>query len=772
MRIPIVAALAALLLLPACNKDSGGSDEPATEAQPRPTGPSVLLITLDTTRADRLGVYGNPQGATPTMDALAGRGVTWRRAFAHTPLTIPSHVTMFTGQYPDRHGVRDNGDHFLSEDAVTLAERFQNAGYATAASVGAYVTNHKWGFGQGFDDYYDHIPANYEMDGSVWASERRGDAVVADMVQWLQDHPGEPFFGWVHLFDPHHPYAPPGEFGETWAKRPYLGEVAFVDAQIAVLLETLEQLGVADQTAVMIAGDHGEAFGNHGEHQHGIFVYNATMHVPLILAPAGGMEPVMIEEAVGLIDVAPTLVAVAGLDASDAASAFDGVDLSGGLRGEEPERRALYGESNYVRYHFGWSEQRMMVEWPYKYVASTRPELFDIDDDPQEHEDLSETQAEVVQRLAALLAARGSSAAGASTATVDAETQARLEALGYVATRVAVDEGAELPDPKDKMGVLARFARAQAAMRAGNGSEARELFEQVVAEEPQLVDPRASLAQICMRQGDLDEAMAQLEEADRLAPGKSNILGLQANVLAVGGDIDAAMLKMEQALAVDDQNARAWTRMLQILFESHRYPDVLVQADRADAALPGVPAVAGYRGAAMVALGRYEDARPLLDRAMGDGSSPPSWTNFAKGVMADADGDKDASAMYFLKEYEAWPEHMEALHSAVLQLEQIGRSDEVLLYAHQALVANQANAEMHRAYGQALFNHERYDEARTATDACLAIDPEQPDCTMLLANVLAKQGQRELAEEAFKRAVELKRATAPPGVEVEGVQLD
>jgi len=770
MRPWILAVSTALLLLPACNKGGDEGGEPATEAEVRPDGPSVLLITLDTTRADRLGVYGNPHGGTPRMDALAARGVTYRRAFAHTPLTIPSHVTIMTGQYPDRHGVRDNGDAFLSEDAVTLAERFQGAGYATVASVGAYVTNHKWGFGQGFDQYYDEIAASYEMDGNVWRSERRADAVVADMVNWLELHPEEPFLGWVHLFDPHHPYAPPQEYVDRFPKRPYLGEVAYTDAQIGVLLDALERLGRTEDTTILIAGDHGEAFGNHKEHHHGIFVYNATMHVPLIMAPAGGVEARLVEQPVGLIDVAPTLLGAAGLSHEDDSTLFDGIDLGPTVGGTEPELRALYGESLYVRYHFGWSEQRMVVEWPFKYIGSTRPELFDIAEDPVEHEDLSDSQPEVRDRLAAVLAGRAEIEGSASAASIDAETAARLEALGYVATQVEIDDDETLPDPKDKMGVLARFAQAQAAMRTGHSAEARDLFEQVVAEEPRLVDPRATLAQICARQGDLETAMAHLEEADKVAPGKSSILGLQANVLAMGGDVDGAIVKMEQALAVDSQNARAWTRLLQILFESHRYPDVLTHAEKADAALPGVPAVTGYRGAAMVALGRLEEARPLLDTALAEGGSPP-WANFAMGVMADADGDKEASAMYFVREYEAYPDHMEALYSSVLQLEHLGRSEEVLHYAHQALVANQANPQMHRAYGQAMFNEGRYDEAHQSTRTCLEINDEEPDCTMLLANVLAKLDRREEAEEAFARAVQLKQDQVPPGVEVEGVQL-
>ena len=764
-RIAFAVLAVTLALQPACKR--GGTAAP-DEATPDEAAPSVLLITLDTTRADRFGVYGNDGGATPRMDALASQGVVFRRAFAHTPLTIPSHVSIFTGQYPDRHGVRDNGDHFLGDEATTLAERFKGAGYSTAASVGAYVTNHKWGFGQGFDAYYDHIEANYELSDNIWQSERRGDAVVADMVGWLEEHADETFFAWVHLFDPHHPYEPPEPFDQTYAKRAYLGEIAYTDQQVGVLLDAVERLGAADRTAVVIAGDHGESFGNHKEHQHGIFVYNATMHVPFILKPAGGTGPRMIEEAVGLVDVTPTVLGMAGLEA-DAAD-FDGIDLSGTIEGEQPPRRAIYGESMYARYHFGWSEQRMIVQWPYKYIGSTDPELFEIDADAKEHEDLTEALPDKAAELAAILAGRPSHESSGATASIDPETAARLEALGYVASQVEVEEGAILPDPKDKTDVLAKFARGTAAMRTGNHVAARKLYEEVVDSEPQLVDPRCMLAQICIRLGDIDAALAQLDEADRMAPGRTSILGMRALALAVDGRTDEALLELERALVVDNQDARLWTRVLEVLFEAQRYDEVVAKATEVEAILPAVPAVAGYHGASLVALGKYEEARPVLDRALAGGNNPP-WANFALGVLAAEDGDAELSLSHFLAEHGMYPEHRTALYSTVMQLEALGRSEDVLHYAHLALTANSSPPGMQRAHAQALFNLERYDESLESVQTCLAMEPEDADCTMLLANVFAKLGRTTEGEEAFQRAVDLKRQQLPVGASVEGKRV-
>jgi len=762
--------LAASAVGPGCPKrrgddDSSGSTEAATPATP--TGPSVLLITLDTTRADRLGCYGNEQGATPFLDRIAADGVRFRRAFAHTPLTIPSHVTIFTGQYPDRHGVRDNGDHFLGDDAVTLAEQFHDAGYATVASVGAYVTQRKWGFGQGFDDYFDRLDSDVGILDNQWRAERRGRLVADDLVGWFEQHPDEPFFAWMHLFDPHDPYEPPPPYDERFPGQPYLGEVAYMDAQVGVVLEALEHIGADRRTAVVVVGDHGEAFGNHGEVHHGLFVYNATMHVPFLIRPAGGAEPRVIDEAVGLVDVAPTVLALAGLPPA-AEGTHDGIDLSSALVGIEPPRRALYGESLYVRHHFGWSEQRMIVEWPYKYIGSTRPELFDIAADPVERVELSADRSDVALRLQAALDARATVVVETATEAVDPDTAQRLQALGYVATRVEVADGAVLPDPKDKLPVLASISRGTAALRAGQFREARDLLRQVVAEEPELIDPRVALAQAHANLGDLEGALAELQQAEARAPNSSEVHALQAAVLVALGRQEEAMARLEEALAVDDKDPQVWGQTLRILFESRRYPQVIEQADRAAAVLPDSHAIHGYRGAALVALGRLDEGRPELDRALAGGHEPP-WAHFAMGVIEDADGDAEASLSHFLAEHAAYPEHLEALAAAVLQLVRTGRNADVEEYAQRCLAADSQQPRMHWAVGQAQFNLGRYDDAATSIDSCLALAPDDAECTMLLANVQSKQGKKDEAELTFQRALELARE-AHPGAQVDGVR--
>lgn len=744
------------------NPDSAGGETPS--AAPAPTT-SVLLITLDTTRADPFGAYGGTAEATPAFDRLAARGALYRAAFCHTPLTIPSHSTILTGQYPYRHGVRDNGDAFLTDEAITLAELMSGAGYRTAASVSAYVTNHKWGFGQGFDDYFDHIPANLEARGNLWQAERRGELAVADLLGWIQKGDGA-FFAWLHLFDPHDPYAAPEPYASRFPDQPYLGEIAYTDAQIGAVVETLERLEVSQHTALVVVGDHGEAFGNHGEHHHGVFLYNDTMRIPFLIRPAGGMEPREIHEPVGLVDVMPTVLALAGVEAP-AGAVLDGVDLSGTLRGELLADRALYGESLYVRHHFGWSAQKMLVQWPYKYIGSTRPELFDIASDPQEQQDLSAAGAEHAQRLAAALAAH-QEPTGTSAGAVDGRLAERLEALGYVTSVVAVGDDEVLADPKDKLAVLGKLSRSNAALRRGELGEARGLLRAVVGEEPRLVDPRVTLAKAEAQLGDLDAALAQLAEAERLAPDSTVVLGIHAEVLAAARRPVEARAKLQRALEIDPANARTWGQLLGLLFEARQYDEVLDQAERAEQALGDAPLIHGYRGAALVATGQTEAARPELDLALAGGQEPP-FAHFAAGILAESDGDREAALDQYLAEWSAYPEHAIALHAATLQAIMLQRNDEVLELARTALAQDSQQPNLYWAQGQAQFNLGQYDGALRSADTCLELAANHPDCMMLRANGLAKVGRRVEADAAFELAVELARERHP-GATVEGLR--
>jgi len=244
---------------------------------------NLVIVTLDTTRADRMGAYGNKEIETPAFDRIAREGVLFENAVSAAPLTLPVHSSMFTGKFPPEHGVRDNGGFFLGPEQLTLAEVLKTRGYRTGAFVAAYVLDSKWGLNQGFDTYFDRFDLSESRTVSLGAIQRPGNEVVDQALPWIDQAQGQPFFAWVHLYDAHSPYRPPEPFATKYKGRPYNGEIAFADSQVARLLAKLDELHIADRTVVMILGDHGESLGDHGEASHGFFVYNSTTHVPFAI---------------------------------------------------------------------------------------------------------------------------------------------------------------------------------------------------------------------------------------------------------------------------------------------------------------------------------------------------------------------------------------------------------------------------------------------------------------------------------------------------------
>ncbi|MEQ1506543.1 MAG: sulfatase, partial [Myxococcota bacterium] len=384
--------------------------------------PNVLVVTLDTTRVDVVGAYGDPAApsVTPVLDRLATDAIRFDRAYTVTPLTIPAHSSLFTGLLPPRHGVRDNGDARLSDAATTLAERLSAAGYQTMASVGAEVTSRHWGFAQGFDVFRDPAPGPGNPTAvDRWRVERPADQVVDDAIRWLAAaDPERPWFVWVHLYDAHAPYAPPPAYRSL---DPYRGEVAFADAQLGRLLAAVRASGEAgeaddgdpataadddadrgglDRTWVTVLADHGESLGEHGEAAHGVLVYDVTTRIPWIVRPPGGVPARSIDAPVSGVDLTPTLLGALGLPAGD----VDGFDLSSAITGDwTPDSdRGVYVESRYAYVHYGWAVQRAWVDGRSTLIDSTVRRLFDRSDVPQRR-DLAPSEPDRAAALAAAL---------------------------------------------------------------------------------------------------------------------------------------------------------------------------------------------------------------------------------------------------------------------------------------------------------------------------------------------------------------------------------
>jgi choline-sulfatase len=414
----------------------------------------VVIITLDTTRADRLSPYGFMDAAMPHLDRLAREGVVFDQATSVAPLTLPAHTSLFTGLFPPAHGVRDNADPPLSSEHLTLAEILRGQRFRTGAFVGSVVLDADRGLSHGFDEYRGVATTAALGRVSGPPRRRRGDQVVTDAIRWIEGVQDSRFFVWAHLYDPHRPYDPPEPFRSKYTD-PYIAEIAFADAQIGRLLDSLERRNLLDRTIVIVAADHGESLGDHGERDHGIFVYESVLRVPLIMR-VPGVAPRRVADVVRLVDVMPTVLDLLGV----APPPVNGVSLVAALHGkpQEPELEA-YAESQYPL-RFGWSPLRALRAGRYKLIDAPRPELYDLERDPFEKRNLYEERGDVARAFSQRLRMLDGSVVSphrkqGSDPIAGSDLEQRLTSLGYVGSGPSTDPASRppLPDPKDCIAV-------------------------------------------------------------------------------------------------------------------------------------------------------------------------------------------------------------------------------------------------------------------------------------------------------------------------------
>jgi choline-sulfatase len=567
---------------------------------------TVVLITIDTLRADRVGAYGWGAARTPAMDALAARGARFAHAFAPAPITLPSHASLLTGLYPPGHGSRHNGMR-MSAQPATLATALRGQGWATGAFVGAFPLDHRFGLDRGFERYGDRMPR--ASDGRL-QNERPGSQVVDEALAWAAEIGDRPCFLWVHLFEPHAPYEPdPARGPEGRALPPsvrYDDEVARADREVGRLLAGLG--GRAATALIVLAGDHGEAFGEHGEIAHSVFLYDTTLRVPLIMA-GPGIPPSAPDASVSLVDVAPTVLDAVGLPAPDA----DGISLLPLARGGAVPDRELYAETFAPLLDFGWSPLRSVRSGPWKYIAAPRPELYDTASDPGEERDVARREESRVRGLGGRVARYSGPDLPASTsaeATPDAESRSRLGALGYVAAG-PVPAGGGRPDPKDRRELAARISQVTAGEL--EGAALRAALEAIVSEDPRNGQAQMRLGYVLLESGELrgaesrfraalaasmptadvqlglaaclaaagrrEEAVRALMEARRIEPGNPVVEANLGSLALEAGDAPQAVEFLRSALQIDPDLHQARFNLARALARQGRRADALLEAE-------------------------------------------------------------------------------------------------------------------------------------------------------------------------------------------------
>lgn len=693
---------------------------------------SLIVVTLDTTRADRVGAFGGRSVPTPNLDRVARQGTIFPRAYAVAPLTLPSHASIFTGRFPGSHGARHNGLYRLQAAETTLAEHLKAAGFETAAFTAALVVARGTGLEQGFD-LYDEVPppAAQRVEGvtTLQEAQRTAEEVNASVFAWLENPPAGRFFLWVHYYDPHWPYDPPEGAGRRLEGSGYDREISYVDACLGELVERLESKGLLDRSILVVVGDHGESLGEHGERTHGIFLYDSAVRVPMMIrAPRLVPEGHSVAEQVSTLDLAPTIVELLGLPPLETAQ---GKSLVSRIDGDSRPAEVVFAETLMPRLEFGWSELRMVQDERFKYIQAPREELYDLAEDPGELHNLATIEEQRTRRMADLLVAwvRDTESHDGSVAQrqLSAEELERLRSLGYLAgSEGGLSATVTGIDPKDALGVSERLFEAEALVREGNREGAIPVLETVVAESPANPVATSLLIKILVDLGKLERAEALARStltAALTAPPAEGFLRQTrlrlAAVLHLQGREEEAEVAYREALeawGLDDSTTPLFGERTAVAPETARrvFEGLLVEEPGHPIALAGLleqDLEAGDRAAAILSADRIARSG-AADRLPGP--------LLFKGGKALLDGGEPEAAV-------------ELFRPAV---EKLGRQPDLMGYL-----------------GTALLSAGRVDEAGPALEEAKRLRPDDPRPHFYLGNIALLRNQEEQARTHYREAL-------------------
>jgi len=717
----IIAAPALLLvLLAGCAEEIPPVDSPQWVEAAAGGGPwNVLLVTLDTTRSDRLGCYGYDKPTTPNIDELASRGILFERAVAPAPITLPSHATILTGLDPHENGVRNNNSFVLDSSYTTLAEVLRDKGYATGATLGAFPVDARFGLDQGFDSYDDDFEYGKGLAG-LRMVQRTAKDVTTEALVWIGNNLEKPFFHWAHYFDPHFPYEPPPQYLKAF-ESPYDGEIAFMDAQIGRLVEGLERFGVAKKTWILLVGDHGESLDEHGELNHSNLIYGATQNVPCILVPPaewkalpkairrGGRVPGVAR----LKDLAPTVLH--GMGFADAIPGADGKSLMPMAAGSWEGPRAAYTETLAPSLEYGWSELRGVRTDRWSYIRAPEPELYDLAADPGELKNVYAENPDVAERLSALCDSFISREVDLSVTESDQETMDKLRSLGYTAVPFSRNPSAGGgKDPKKVMHLLDKINEARTFMTISRALEARPLLEEVLAEDPGNPQAARLYGNCLFCLGELEEAVTVYAAHLALFPDDIETRINMAHTHALTKQNDEALAILKEILEKNPLNKEA----------GDLYPRILVQA------------------------GRVEEARGFLEKGIAETPENPA-VHVRYAYFELSRGETNAARRHASKAIELDEENAEA-HTVMGEMLHIqGMRDRSMRKSSAEDFLKMAREHFDRAlttdpleslaaFRMACWHHEsnRLREARDLFQAALVRKPNWPEAHARMASVL------------------------------------
>lgn len=724
-----VAVLVLLLGSVGCNGPSSITPPPQ---------PNLLLVTLDTTRADRIGCYGYQHAETPHLDKLATEGVLFEQSIAVAPVTLPSHASILTGLYPPRHGVRDNADFRLPGVEITLAEHLKELGYATRAVVGSIILSSDLGLNQGFDVYDEPqskpeiAPAGTRVE-HVRILERPASEVTDSAIAILDRMQDGPFFLWVHYFDPHHDYAPPPPYSTRFAERLYDGEIAYTDAQLGRLLDELGRRGLAKNTLVAVTADHGESLGEHGENTHALFIYDSTILVPLILRLPGRIPADQrTSRLVSGVDLVPTLLELMGLTpmkgihGKSFARAARGLPLSA--------REPVYAEAIYPERAYGWSALHALRDDETKFIEAPEPELYNLRQDPMELRNLAPRKANDTliwkSKLQSILQEFGE-ADPSSQHPLDSEARERLASLGYISSGSPKIKRKDRPDPKHLVAQHNAFLKAKSLVATGHLEEAQSSLRQVLQADPENPAALALNGTLLFSAGQHDRGLTQLEEAARSSPGVFENQWNLANALHLSGKLPDAAQAYRNAISIHPFSAKAHFALGNVLYAMKDF----------------TTAIQEYREAIRLGIDS-----PLLQAALG-------------AALADS-GDTARAELSLRKAVQADPTLARAWNKLGILVERADRKEEARQLYHKAL-------ESEPDFADALFNHAKVslllgdlETAGQEVEQLLMLHPSYPLTQYLKAHLCVAAGDKECAQKALQQFLKRSGESDPGLLEI------
>jgi choline-sulfatase len=727
--------------------------------------PNVILVTLDTTRADHLGCYGYARAQTPTLDALARAGVLFTQASSVAPLTQPAHSSIMTGMYPTHHGVRVNGNTALSQEQKTIAEALSEKGYQTAAFIGAFVLDGRWGLNQGFQLYDDQFDLEKHKHLDLASVQRPADKVVDAALAWLENHRQAPFFAWIHLYDAHSPYEPPEPFlSEYRAGGPaslYDGEIAFADQQLGRAVSWLQANGLDRKTVLVVMGDHGEGLGSHGEGTHGYFVYDYALHVPFLVAtPFRELRGVRVDSQVSAVDVFPTVLALTGIDGS---GRVQGRSLLPAMfhPGMDATTYA-YGESMTPSLQFGWSSLQSLRSSRYKLIKAPRPELYDLAADPAEETNIYDRQPSVardlMQRLDRLVDETSRGAPAPETANLDKETLERLSALGYVGGAVAPKTpGASLTlaDPKDKLGIFSAVQQAGELIIKDDYAAAAKALESALREEPRMSQALLMLGTAYAELGRTKEAKAQFDIVLKDDPQSVQGLIGMANLLVEEGRTDEVIALCKRTLSLDERNSQAHT-LLGEVYVARKEPDAaLPHFEKAVAIQPKLTRNRLNLAGALIEVGQYGRAEALLNEIIGEHPRFP-FAHFNLGLLYDDQRRFEQARSAYAAEVAAYPQHFKARFNLGNVLFQLGDRAGSLEQLREVVRLAPQQPEGYLLLARVLLQQSApIEQVQALVEKGLSLARARDHKALgwlLMADVYNRKGQPERMNEALRRA--------------------